>query len=147
MVPSPQKTRRSWPLVGASATFVANSVGYWLPGLGLPRLDFATLNGNLMVPELAAASFSWAVGALQTYALGALMAVVYGRYVRARLPGNGAVRGMLWGAVLMLFSGLTAFPLLFGAGFFGMTWHAAMPASLLLWHLTWGLTLGLIDEG
>jgi hypothetical protein len=128
------------------ATFVAMSVGYWLPGLGLPRLDFAQMNGNLLVPEQSTASFAWTVGLVDIFLLGMLAAVVYGRYLRSRLPGTGPVRGLIWGLVLCTVTGLTAFPLLFGGGVFGVRWDPGAPIALVLWHVAWGVTLGIVDE-
>jgi len=130
---------------GAVATFVALSVGYWLPAIGLPRLDFPALNGNLLVPESSGAAFAWTIGLLDTFALGMLAAVVYARWLRSRLPGHGVTRATIWSLVLMVISGLAAFPLLFGAGAFGVAWGAMTPIALVLWHLAWGVTLGIAD--
>lgn len=137
---------RRWIEAGSLATFAAVSAGYWMPALGLPRLDFASLNGNLIAPESSGASFAWSIGLLDTFALGILAAMVYGRYLRHRLPGSGPVRGLIWAAVVCAVVGLTAFPLLFGAGVFGLRWDGAMPIALVLWHGVWGLSLGLADE-
>lgn len=142
----PRVCARRWIEAGLLATFVAASTGYWMPALGLPRLDFASLNGNLIAPESSGASFAWSVGLLETFALGVLASLVYGRYLRHRLPGSGPVRGLIWGAVVCAVVGLTAFPLLFGAGVFGLRWDGATPIALVLWHVVWGLSLGLADE-
>ena len=128
---------------GILATFVAMSAGYWLPAIDLPRLDFATLNGNLVVPESSSASFSWTIGLLQTFGFGALLAHVYGLYVEPHLPGPAWMRASLWGLVLAVVSGLTVFPLLYGVGIFGADRDGAMPVALVLWYLLWGLVLGL----
>ena len=45
--PSPRPIR-ALALAGLAATWVALSVGYWLPGIGLPRMDVALWNGNLL---------------------------------------------------------------------------------------------------
>jgi hypothetical protein len=117
-----------------------------MPALGLPRLDFASLNGNLIAPESSGASFAWLIGLADTFALGVVAAMVYGRFLRRLLPGTGPVRGAIWGLVLCAVVGLTAFPLLFGAGVFGLRWDATTPIALVIWHVAWGLTLGLVDD-
>ena len=137
---------RGWSVAGLVATFAAVSAGYWMPALGLPRLDFASLNGNLVAPESSGAAFAWSVGLLDTFALGALGALLYGRFLRSRLPGSGPVRASLWALVLCAIVGLTAFPLLFGAGVFGIRWDPATPIALVSWHLVWGVALGIIDD-
>lgn len=143
---SPSASARVWVRAGLLATFAATSAGYWMPALALPRLDFASLNGNLIAPESSGASFAWSVGLLDTFALGIVAALVYGRYLRPRLPGSGPIRGLIWGLVLCAVAGLTAFPLLFGGGVFGLRWDGAMPIALVAWYAIWGLALGLADE-
>ena len=132
---------------GMVATFTATTAGYWLPGIGLPRLDFATLNGNLIVPESASASFSWSIGLLHMFGLGMLLAFLFSVYVERHLPGPGWIRGILWGLVLGIVASLTVLPLLlYGAGPLGLDWDRAMPLALAIWYLTWGGTLGLVSS-
>ncbi len=134
--------RRAW-IAGATATFVAQSVAYWLPALGLPRLDMPLLNGNVIAPESTALAFSWSVGALHTLGVGALLGYAHERWVRTWLPGGPVGEGVLWGLVVGLVSGLAVFPLLYGGGLFGSDWSPSMPATLACWYLAWGGTLGL----
>lgn len=137
---------RSAATAGVIATFVSLTAGYWIPAVGLIRLDFASLNGNLLVPDTTAVSFAWTVGLVHTCALGAILAVVYSAWVRQRLPGSAWLRGAIWGAVVGVVSGLTIFPLLYGAGAFGLAWDPAAPIALAIWHLVWGLTLGGLEQ-
>lgn len=139
--------RRSRPGVapGVIATLAALTVGYWAPGLGLPRLDLPMLNGNLLVPEATSAAFGWTVGLAHTLVLGGFLGAVYRRMIRARLPGGPATRGALWGLVVGTFAGFTVFPLLYGAGIFGLQWGPGAPVTIVLWFLTWGATLGIVD--
>lgn len=129
------------PSIVAAAS--ALTVGYWLPAMGLPRLDLALLNGNLLVPETTSAAFGWTVGLAHIFVVSALAAEIHRRWVDRRLPGGPATRGALWGLVLAMFSGLTLFPLLYGGGVFGLDWDAGFPVTLALWFLTWGAVLGL----
>jgi len=129
------------PSVMAAAS--ALTVGYWLPALGLPRLDLAMLNGNLLVPETTSAAFGWSIGTIHTFLLSGLAAEVLHRWVDRRLPGGPATRGALWGLTLGMFAGLTLFPLLYGGGIFGLDWDPGFPVTLGLSFLTWGTVLGL----
>lgn len=127
---------------GLMATFVAAVAGAWFPSIRLPRIDFASLNGPLLVPVEASMSFTWTVGLLQLFAGGVLLALVYAFYVQQHLPGPGWLRGMIWGAVLCVVAGLTQLPLLYGGGVFGSAWNGVMPLALVVWFLLWGAVLG-----
>ncbi len=129
-------TRASAASAGLVATFVALTVGYWLPGIGLLRLDFPALNGNLIVPASTASAGVWLIGAGQTFGIGTLLAVVYARWIRSRLPGRGPTRGLVWGALVGVVAGLTVFPLVYGGGVFGIAWEAQAPLAMALWFLT-----------
>ena len=128
---------------GLLATFVAMVAGTWFPGLSLPRIDLASLNGDFLVPEGASVSFSWTMGLLQLGAGGVVMALLYALYIQTLLPGPGWAGGMIWGGVLCLVSGLTLFPLIYGGGVFGSAWDSAYPLALAVWHLLWGAVLGI----
>ena len=128
---------------GVLATFVATVAGYWFESIGLPRLDFATWNGALLVPSDASITFAWSVGALQLFGGGVVMAIIYGFYVQMYLPGPGWVRGMIWGAVLAVLVGLTVVPLLYGGGPFGSDWDGRTVVAIIAWHLLWGNVLGI----
>lgn len=125
------------------ATFVALVAGYWLPALRLPLVDLASWNGQLLVPSDASASFLWTVGTLELFGGGAVMALLYAYYVEIHLPGSGWTRGAIWGVVLSLGVGLTLVPLLYGGGIFGNEWDGRMPLALIVWHLLWGIVLGI----
>ena len=127
---------------GILATFVATVTGYWFDVICLPRLDFATWNGALLVPNDASITFMWSVGVLQLFGGGVVMAILYGFYVQMYLPGPGWVRGMIWGAVLAVLVGLTVVPLLYGGGPFGSDWDGRTVVAIIVWHLLWGNVLG-----
>lgn len=128
---------------GILATFIAAVAGYWFTSLGLPRLDFAGLNGALVVSDSASESFLWTVGAIQLFAGGVVMALLYCFWVQMHLPGPGWLRGMIWGAVLALVVGLAVFPLLYQGGPFGTSGDGRTAVSLVAWHLIWGMVLGI----
>ena len=41
-------------VAGFAALHIADMFGYWLNGLGLPKLDFAYFNGSILMPKAAA---------------------------------------------------------------------------------------------
>lgn len=140
---SREQTCRPALVAGAAAVFVAQSVAYWLPALGLPRLDMALLNGNLIAPESTGVDFAWSIGALHTFGVGGFLGYVHQRWVRRWLPGGPVTAGLLWGVVVGLVSGLAVFPLLYGGGLFGSDWDPSMPVTVACWYLVWGGVLGL----
>jgi len=146
MVEASPRPIRALALAGLAATWVALSVGYWLPGIGLPRMDVALWNGNLLVPEATTIGLAWAVGAVQTLGLGTLLGIAYGRLMRDRLPGPPALRGAIWGCVIGIPAGMVIMPLLYGAGIFGARWDPAMPVAVAIWYLAWGVTVGITER-
>ena len=133
-------------LAGLASTWVALSVGYWLPGIGLPRMDVALWNGNLLVPDITSVGLAWVVGAVQTLGLGTLFGIAYGRLMRDRLPGPPALRGAIWGCVIGILAGMVIMPLLYGAGMFGSRWDPTMPLAVAIWYLVWGISLGITER-
>ena len=136
------RARRAW-YSGVLATFCALTAGYAMPGLGLPRIDLAILTGNLLVPESASATFSWAVGILHALGFGGVLGLAYESGVQRFLPGRGWLRGAIWGVVFGAVTGLTVVPILFGGGLYGLDWDTAMPVSWIGFHLLWGIALGI----
>lgn len=139
------ETPRLRAALGSSllATFVALVAGYWLPAFQLPLVDLASWSGQLLVPSDASAAFLWTVGSLQLFGGGAVMALLYAYYVEMHLPGPGWMRGAIWGVVLSLAVGMAVVPLLHGGGIFGSGWDGRMPVSLIVWHVLWGIVLGI----
>ncbi|NKB89944.1 MAG: hypothetical protein GKS06_17155 [Acidobacteria bacterium] len=137
---------RALALAGLSATWIALTLGYWMPAIGLPRMDLALWNGNLLVPATSTVGFAWTIGALQTLGLGTLLGIAYGRVMRDQLPGASALRGAIWGVVIGVVVGMVLMPLLYGAGLFGVRWDPLMPISIGIWHLTWGTAVGVIER-
>lgn len=133
-------------LAGAVATFVAVTAGYWLPGIGLLRIDFPTLNGNVIMPVSTASAAAWMIGAAQTFGIGALLGVIYLCWIRDRLPGEGPTRGLVWGALVGVVAGLTVLPLVYGGGVFGLAWAPQAPVALAAWFIVWGAALGITED-
>jgi len=128
-------------VVSAIATFVATIYGYWEISLGLPRLDFATLLGQRLVPEGSSKEFTFSWGMAQHFIDGALLGALYLRFFHSISSWPRWLSGLLYGALVWLASGVVTSPL-FGAGLFWRGWGDATLLGVLLWHLLWGFVLG-----
>ena len=154
-------------VAGFVATHVATNLGMWFHGLGLPDLNFNILNGYLVFGNSANAfgteGFQDPViltlfGAGAHYAQGVIFALIFAFGIHPLIPISNSVIGniikaIIWSLVLATLSAvwwINLFPNLAGAGvnagfFFSnfgpdqLTWIAA----LYLWHIVWGINLGL----
>jgi hypothetical protein len=152
---------RHWPqyvnehrLVGAlvagfAASHVADMIGYWMHGLGLPNLDFALFNGLLLLPD-AAPTTQWFEGMLFHTLNGMVFALGYALLIFPRLgktltTGRNVARGVAMGMALATLSCLWWIPALhpgLNAGFFAHNLGGEMILAVYVWHLAWSLTLG-----
>lgn len=129
-------------VVGLIATFVATIFGYWEVALGLPKLDFATLLGqDLVSPELSK-EFAYSVGMAQHFIDGVIFSLLFVRVFEPVLPGPVWLKGLLFGLLVWLGSGLVASPI-HNAGFFWRRWLLPSFFGVLGWHIVWGLILGI----
>jgi len=156
-----QTTGLHWPqyvnrhrLVGAlvagfAASHIADMFGYWMEGLGLPKLDFAFFNGRVLMPE-AAASTQWFEGMLFHSLNGMVFALGYALLVfpllgKTLTTGMNVARGVGMGMVLATLSLLWWIPTQqsdFAPGFFSHNLGASMILAVYVWHLAWSLALG-----
>lgn len=128
-------------VVGFIATFIATIYGYWEVAFGLPRLDFATLLGYDLAPAEASREFAFALGMTQHFIDGLLFALVFFRLGQKILPGGAWLKGLLFGLLLWVASGLVASPV-HRAGLFWSQWRLPAVFAVFLWHVIWGLALG-----
>lgn len=133
-------------LSGFIATFVATRWGYLETQVGLPPLDFLTFAGSQVAPKDASAAFVYNWGALLHYVDGALFGVIYDRYIYARLPGHNLFRGLIYGILVWIGAGLVYLPLS-GGGLFGATMGGPFLWAVLIWHIVWGIVLGVFYPG
>ena len=129
-------------VVSFIATFIAAIYGYWEVALGLPRIDFALLLGMRLTPEGVSREFAYAFGILQLFIDGAILGLFFVRVMRGILPGGDVVKGLSYGIIVWVGSSLIVSPL-FGAGLFWVRWGVATLSGVFIWHLIWGLTLGI----
>jgi hypothetical protein len=139
-------------LAGLIATQMATIVGYFLPGIGLPSLNWPAVNGALVVPD-ASPGAQFAAGAFVHTIDGVVFALLFAVLVWGRIPlpntSTGNVeKGVIYGIVLAIISAGFLVPYVYlpktGAGLFSFGYDDGwkLPAAILLWHLVYGFFLG-----
>jgi len=136
-------------VAGFAALHIADMIGYWLPGIGLPKLDFAFFNGTLLLPN-AAATPQWFEGHIfhtfngMVFALGYAL-VIFPLLGKTLTTGRNIGRGLAMGMVLATLSCLWWIPYNFpdlNAGFMSLNLGWELVLGIYLWHLAWSLALG-----
>jgi hypothetical protein len=136
-------------VAGFAALHIANMIGYWMPGIGLPKLDFAYFNGAILMPN-AAATPQWFEGQLFhafngiVFALGYAL-VIFPRLGKTLTTARNVGRGVAMGMVLATMSCLwwipTQHPEL-NPGFMSHNLGWELVLAVYVWHLAWSLALG-----
>lgn len=129
-------------MISLIATFVATVYGYWEVSFGFPKLDFATLLGQRLVPEGSSKEFAFSWGMGQHFVDGALLGTLYVRLFHPICLWPRWLSGLLYGILVWVASGIVTSPL-FKAGFFWWGWGGPALFGVLIWHLVWGLALGI----
>ena len=136
-------------VAGFAAVHIADMIGDWMPGIGLPKLDFAYFNGAILMPDAAATpqwfeeeffhTFNGIVFAL-SYAL--LIFPMLGKTLTTtRNVGRGFAMGMVLATVSCLWWIPTQNPELH-AGFMSHNLGWDLVLGVYVWHLAWSLALG-----
>ena len=125
-------------IAGFVATIAMTVVMLMAPMMGMPEMNIGRMLGGFMgVPAL--------VGWMGHFMIGIVLAIGYGQFFAARLPGAAWVRGILYGLLPWLMSQVIVNPMM-GAGVFAS--HTPAPALMvmgsLLGHVVYGAVLGLV---
>jgi hypothetical protein len=139
-------------LAGLVATQVATVVGYWMPGIGLPQLDWNRVNGAVYTPK-ASPDVQLLSGGIFHYLDGIVFAIVFGTTLfpllrwRSTTVGNVA-KGLLFGTALATISCAFMIPRVYfptaHAGFFSHNFGWKLILAVYVWHWVYGLNLGTI---
>ena len=137
-------------VAGFAALHIADMIGYWLPGIGLPKLDFAYFNGSILMPK-ADATTQWFEGHLFHTFNGIVFALGYALVVfpllgKTLTTVRNVARGIAMGMVLATLSCLWWIPALFPdlhAGFMAHNLGWNLVLAVYVWHLAWSLALGI----
>lgn len=156
-------------VAGFVATHIATVSGYWFHGINLPDLGWPNFNGLLLLGTEASPVSQFVSGAVFHMFTGICFALFYAFIVHPRLPMANTPRGniikaLIFGAILATLSAIWWVPQLFNQVFqTDLGWFSQNVGELLgteawkpivgiyLWHVIYGLNLGLIynplDEG
>lgn len=127
----------------------------WGPTIGAPPLNLPLWDGTFFTLNLGLAV---ALGYVVHFAIGAALAVLYQKWFRHRLSGEGWLRGavfglIIWGALML--AGLPVFDvldplvengLMSSPGLFALGLGIAAPVMLLFAHLLYGSIVGAMTD-
>jgi uncharacterized membrane protein YagU involved in acid resistance len=125
-------------LAGLVGTLVMTMVMLMAPAMGMPAMPIGKMLADITgIPEL--------LGWIAHFMIGTVLAVVYVSVFASRLPGNGFVRGALFGILPWLISQVMVNPMM-GAGLFASNTAAPMMMVLgsLMGHMIYGGVVGAI---
>lgn len=154
------------------ATHVATMSGLWFDGARLPKFDFNSLNGYLVLGltyGFTHPSENFVIGGVIHYTSGILWGLIFALIVHPALgrivpalskmtPTTNYVKGLIWGIALWIISSALWMPLLIGplfapigvgvGGFLTSFGPYGVQAVLtnLFWHSIYGLNLGLLFQ-
>jgi hypothetical protein len=139
-------------LAAVVATHMATVIGYWMPGIGLPQLDWNRINGMIYTPK-ASPDVQFLSGGVFHYLDGIVFTIVFVVAVfpllkwRSTTFGN-ALKGLFFGTVLATFSCAFMIPRVYfpagHVGFFSYHLGWKLILAVYVWHWVYGLHLGMI---
>jgi hypothetical protein len=139
-------------LAGLVATHLATVVGYFMPGIGLPQLDWNRINGAIYTPN-ASPDVQFLSGGIFHYVDGIVFTLVFVVAVYpllrwASTPVGNALKGLFFGTLLATVSCAFMIPRVYfphaHVGFFGhhLGWKVIL--AVYVWHWVYGLNLGMM---
>jgi len=144
-------------LSGFAATHVATIIGYFLPGIGLPELNWPVVNGNIVVPH-ASAAVKFVIGELFIHGMdGVVFTLIYAVVIFPMLsplfgykvtPITNMAKAIIFGMVLATISAGFLTPYVYaphsGAGIFSTGFGWKTPFAIYMWHLAFAVNLGML---
>ena len=138
-------------LAGLVATHIATIIGYWLPSIGLPRLDWNMINGAVYLPGVSKGLVFWSGGFFH-YTDGFVFTIVYVVALHPRMPGpwtslGNLAKGLLLGTALAVISCIWMIPEVYAvphAGFFSLNLGWKLVLAVFIWHWVYGMNVGLL---
>jgi hypothetical protein len=139
-------------LAGVVATHIATVIGYWMPGIGLPQLDWNRVNGLIYTPH-ASQDVQFLSGGIFHYADGVAFTMMYSIALFPLLrwrssPLGNILKGLLFGTVLATISCAFMTPRVYyphtDVGFFSHHLGWKLILAVYLWHWVYGLHLGVL---
>jgi hypothetical protein len=141
-------------LAGLVATHIATIVGYFMPAIGLPKLDWNTANGAVYTPG-ASPLVQFVTGGIFHYVDGIVFTLLYVVALHPRLPWRNTPRGnmakaLTFGTILAVLSVAVMTPLVYApamganAGFLSLNFGWIFVLAVFLWHWLYAIHLGVI---
>lgn len=136
-------------VAGFAALHIADMIGLWMPGIDLPKLDFAFFNGTIVMPT-APSTPQWFEGHLFHTMNGMVFALGYALLIfplmgktltTARNVGRGVVMGMVLATLSCLWWIPTQHKELH-PGFMSHNLGWNLVLAVYVWHLAWSLAIG-----
>jgi hypothetical protein len=139
-------------LAGFMATWIATIFGFWLGGIGLPQLNWPIANGSVVLAKSSAA-VQFTAGEFIHGIDGIVFTIIVATFIfpmlgRARTPAANMGRALLFALVLATLSAGFLVPYVYyphvGAGIFGSGFGWKVVFAVYVWHLVFGVNLGLL---
>ena len=129
-------------IAGIIATYGLLIMALWAFRLGLPRLDFSRAMAELTYGESFEGQAPYWAGQAVIYLNGIFFALIYATVVARYLPGPDLVKGVIWGGILFVMSGVFYVPLFLREGFFLSHIHKNAWITSAMVHGVWGMIVG-----
>jgi hypothetical protein len=139
-------------LAALVATHMATVIGYWMPGIGLPQLDWNRINGTIYTPK-ASPDVQFLSGGVFHYVDGIVFTIVFVVAIypllrwRSTAFGN-TLKGLFFGTTLATISCAFMIPRVYfsaaDVGFFSHNLGWKLILAVYVWHWVYGLHLGMI---
>jgi len=144
-------------LSGFVATHIATIFGFWMPGIGLPQLNWPVTNGNVVLPH-ASDTAKFVIGEVFIHGMdGVVFTLIYAIAIFplfTRLVGGSVsaianmAKGFGYGAVLATISIGFLTPYVYapheGAGLFTTGFGWKLMLGIYLFHVAFGVNLGMM---
>jgi len=141
-------------LAGLVATHMATVVGYFMPAVGLPKLDWNTANGAVYTPGVSPLT-QFVSGGIFHYLDGIVFTLLYVVALHPRLPwrespGGNMAKAFVFGTILAAVSVAFMTPFVYGPamgtdpGFLSLNFGWIFVLAVFIWHWVYALHLGLI---
>jgi len=140
-------------LGGFVGVHIATICGFFMPGVGLPRLDWNTVNGMIYTPT-GSPNVQFLSGAIFHYTDGIVFGIMYALTLhlllkrwRSSTAGN-VVKGLVFGTILATISAAFMAPRVYypsaHVGFFSHNLGWKVVFAIYVWHWIYGLHLGTV---
>lgn len=132
---------------GFIATFVMTMIAFLQGGIGLPVIDVGHILKESFNEVHGTGTYDILWGNTAYYMVGILLALIWVTFFHKMIPGNWAIKGLIYGVIISILAGLVVAPLVaLSAGdpvgiFYTDTW---IPGLVMLAGLTMHLSYGLV---